>query len=684
MRFKIYSGLALCSMLITFSIYGQSADDHLIEQFGELIGENLEENFDLSDLAERLDFYRRNPIDLNKTNGDELRELLIVPQLFIDNLLAHRRQSGTIISFYELQAVEGLDLAVLRLLEPFVTINTPPSLSDIPAGRLLSEGKHDLMIRYGRILQKQTGYTVTDTSRSRYLGSPDRLFFRYRYHFGRDLQVALNMKKDAGERFFGGAQRGGFDFYSASLAIRNQGRIKDLVIGDYALQFGQGLAMWSGLAFGKGPLIQNAAKQATGLRPYTSSNEVLFFRGAAATVAIGNNLSVTPFFSRRKLDGTMQHAIDSTFAAATLGQTGLHRTPHEAENKNALRQWVYGLNARYARRKFQIGAAMFRTVFDAPISPRPLLRNRYAFNGRSLWNASLHYSTSLRNAYFFGEAAHHHGGGFAWVNGAIVNLHHHLGLVLLHRNYQRDYHSFYGQAFAAGNTNANEQGFYSGLSFQPSRRVSLVLYADFFRFPWLRYRVDAPSRGTDILTQFAYEWYKRAEVSVRYRYRQKQENAAVELAENQLVNVNRQQIRLSGSYRVNGTWHMRNRLELTLYRKEGETAQAGWLMYQDVFYKPLARKLGGNLRVALFRTSDYQSGIYAYENNVLYAYSYPVYHNKGLRAYANIRYRFFKNMDLWVRYATFIYHDTNEIGTGLDKIAGRQKSELTLQFRLQL
>src|SRR5690606_32524809 len=166
----------------------------------------------------------------------------------------------------------GLDLAVLRLLEPFVTINTPPSLSDIPAGRLLSEGKHDLMIRYGRILQKQTGYTVTDTSRSRYLGSPDRLFFRYRYHFGRDLQVALNMKKDAGERFFGAAQRGDFDLYSARSGIRNQGRIMDFVIGDYALLFGQGLAMWSGLAFGKGPLIQNAAKQATGLRPYTCSN----------------------------------------------------------------------------------------------------------------------------------------------------------------------------------------------------------------------------------------------------------------------------------------------------------------------------------------------------------------------------------------------------------------------------
>lgn len=683
MRFKIYSRLLLFGVLSAAPVYGQEADNLLIERLSEFYAGQLAENFDFTELAEQLDFYRRHPIDLNRTDGEELRDLLFVPQLFIDNLLMHRRQSGAFVSLYELQALDGLDLAILRMLEPFVTVSAPPTLSNVRPRQFLAEGEHDLMVRYGRILQRQAGYAVTDTSRSRYLGSPDRIFFRYRYRFGQDLRVAVNMKKDAGERFFAGAQRHGFDFYSASVSVRNQGRIRDLVIGDYALQFGQGLAMWSGLGFGKGSLLQHAAKQATGLRPYTSSNEVLFLRGAATTVVMGNGISLTPFVSWRKLDGSMQQAADSALVVGSLGQTGLHRTPHEAANKNALQQWVYGLNVQYERRRFRLGTTVFRTIFDAPIAPRPLLRNRYAFRGNALCNASLYYNASLRNLYFFGEAAHRLGSGFAWLNGVMMNLHHHLSLVLLHRDYRRDYHSFYNQAFAEGSTAANERGFYSGLAYQPNRNIAWLLYADFFRFPWLRYRVDGPSQGADLLTQFTYYWYKRAEVSVRYRYRKKQENATVELAENRVVTVNRQQLRLEGQYKINDAWRMRDRLEFSDYRKEGEPRQIGWMAYHDIIYKPMTGKLSGNLRIALFGTPGYDARIYAYENNVLYAYSFPVYHNHGLRAYTNIRYRLRKKTDIWIRYATFLYRGAEEVGTGLDAISGNQRSELTVQLRLQ-
>src|SRR5690606_38116852 len=115
----------------------------------------------------------------------------------------------------------------------------------------LKVGTHDLMFRYGRTLEQRLGYKIVDTSRSRYLGSPDQLFVRYRYRYGQDLQISFNMKKDAGEAFFRGAQRYGFDFYSGSIYLQNQGRFRNIVIGDYALQFGQGLAIGNGLGFGK-------------------------------------------------------------------------------------------------------------------------------------------------------------------------------------------------------------------------------------------------------------------------------------------------------------------------------------------------------------------------------------------------------------------------------------------------
>lgn len=660
--------------------YAQSEQDELIERLSEFAIETLSEDFDFSEWAERLDFYQQHPIDLNRTDGRELRELAFVPQLVIDNLLEHRGRSGRFVAVYEIQAIEGLDNELGQLLLPYVTVGATRSLSGVEADKLLAEGEHNLMIRYGRTLQLRRGYAIADTSRSRYLGSPDQLFARYRYHFGRDLQVALNMKKDAGEAFFNGEQRYGFDFYSGSLYVRNQGKLKDVVVGDYALQFGQGLAMWNGLGFGKGSMIQGIAKQGMGLRPYTSSNEVLFLRGVAATVEL-RRLSLTPFFSWRRLDGGVSEDESGNATVGSIGRTGLHRTPTETANRNAVQQWLYGANLQYHYERLRVGTTAYHTRFDAVISPQDLLRNRYAFRGDELSVVSGYYDYSWRGIYLFGEAAQCVGSGFAWVNGAIAALHPHLSLALHYRDYQRDYHSFFSQGLAEGSEAINEKGLYTGLVYHPSRKIAWTFYTDFFRFPWLRYRADAPSQGLDLLSQFTYTWYKRANVSLRYRYRQRQENASIALPQNVLVDVLRQQVRVSGQYQLNEAWSLRGRVELSHYRKEGDTTEVGWMVYQDVIWKPMGGQLSGNLRFAIFGTPGYNSRIYAYENDVLYAYSFPVYHNKGIRTYANLRYRLGRKVDFWLRYATFIYRGLNEVGTGLDEIAGNKRSDIRMQLR---
>ncbi len=93
-------------------------------------------------------------------------------------------------------------------------------------------------------------------------------------------------------RTFKETQKRGFDFYFASVHFYEVGRVKNLVLGDYSLQIGQGLNLWSGLSFGKGSLLQNIPRQGVGVRPYTSTNEVLFLRGMAGTYRfnrIGNH-----------------------------------------------------------------------------------------------------------------------------------------------------------------------------------------------------------------------------------------------------------------------------------------------------------------------------------------------------------------------------------------------------------
>ncbi|SFC20965.1 Helix-hairpin-helix motif-containing protein [Parapedobacter composti] len=672
--------ITLIAVLLVSVLKAQTEPDIWVEQLMELTAEELPEDVDLSELVERLHYYQNHPIDLNRTDGTELLELQFLPQSFVENLLAYREYTGRFLSVYELQVIDGVEERLLRWLMPYVSVDTRSSLREIGLDSLLRAGRHELMVRYGRTLQQRRGYTITDEARSRYLGSPDQLLVRYRLHLSRDIQFAVNMKKDAGEAFFSGAQRYGFDFYSGSLYVRNQGMLQHAVIGDYALQLGQGAAMWNGLGFGKSAIMHGMARQATGIRPYTSTNEIRFLRGAAATIGSGR-FAITPFFSWRRMDGSVSHTADGRAIVTSFGETGLHRTPSEVAGRGAVKQWVYGADVQYRHRQLRIGSAVFHTRLDAEVTAPSQLRNRFVFNGDRLWNTSLYYNYSLHGVYLFGEAAHSLGSGYAFVNGLMASLHPHLSLGLHYRNYRPDYHSFFNQGIAESNTAFNERGFYSGLVYHPSRTVEWVLYADVFRFPWLRYRVDAPSRGIDLFSQFTYTWYKKANVSVRYRFRQREENTSAELQHHTVVPVVRQQMRISGQYKVNDVWQMRSRIESSYYRKEAAPLEIGWLVYHDVICKPMNGRWSGNARIAVFNTPSYNSRIYAYENDVLYAGSFPLYHQNGIRTYINLRRRFGRMTDVWLRYALSVYRGTAEIGSGLDTIEGSRRSDVRLQVR---
>lgn len=679
-RYVKYIFLAVFIVVSPQILHGQTDNENLlIEQLVESLVEELGEDFDYTEFTEKLHEYSARPIDLNKTDGSALKELRFLSPQQIANILEHRKKWGDYMTIYELQAVPGLDVALLRVLLPFVKVAEVSDLKGANGYDYLHRGKHDLMTRYGRILENQRGYTIQDTNRSRYLGSPDRLFVRYRYQYTGDFRISLNMKKDPGEQFFSGTQPYGFDFYSGSIYLGNQKKWKRLVVGDYALQFGQGLSLWTGLSFGKGALIQHMARQGIGLQPYTSTNEFTFFRGIAATYSLKKHFSFTPFVSYKKLSATLMEEKEEGNRFSALRPSGLHRTPNEAINRHNLGEFIYGLNTQYQTDNLTIGATAYQTTFDGELSPRPQSYNTYFFHGRQLTNASIYYSWNVMNFFLFGEVAHSVGSGFAYTNGVIAALSHQFSLVIQQRDYKKDYHAFYNQGLAEGSNAVNERGLYLGLIFQPNKTIQWVGYMDYFEFPWLRYRVDAPSDGMDLFSQFTYSPNRQTRFALRYRYRRKSENASNQ--ETRLLDdVLRQQARMEVQYQLHESLRMRNRAELVSYEKD-DRQEIGALVYQDIFYKPSRSRLSANLRFALFNTASYQSRIYAFESDVLYAYSFPVYSNRGFRYYLNLKYRIRRGIDLWCRYAAFIYPDLEYIGTGLDLLEGNRKSEVKVQLR---
>ena len=85
------------------------------------------------------------------------------------------------------------------------------------------------------------------------------------------------------------------------------------------------------------------------------------------------------------------------------------------------------------------------------------------------------------------------------------------------------------------------------------------------------------------------------------------------------------------------------------------------------------------MRLQYFETGGYNSRLYAYENDVLYSFSIPVFYDKGYRYYLNINYDVNKRVSLWIKWAQTLYKDKNLVGSGLDEIKGNTKSEIKLQ-----
>jgi hypothetical protein len=654
------------------------------EQQMEAITENNDDAETQDDsFWQQLQQFIKSPLNLNAADEVSLKELVILTALQIQSLLSYRHLFGQLINIYELQAVPGWDIGTIEKLRPYITVSSETNFIS-SFGERLSGGTNVLVIRGTRILEQSRGYKFDPSSTSNhYLGSPQRYFMRYKYYYKNLLQFGVLADKDAGEEFFKGSQKTGFDFYSVHLFARNIGIVKSLALGDFTVNMGQGLTQWQSLAFKKSSDVLNVKRQLSVLRPYNSAGEINFHRGAGITLA-KKNVELTAFVSYRKLDGNLSvDTLESDDAFITSLQTsGLHRTKSEVADKGVQRQFSYGGNLAFNKNGLHVGINAIQYYFKLPINKVDDPYNLYALSGKRFGNQSIDYSYTFRNLHFFGEVAADNHFNKATVNGLLVSVDANVDMSFVYRNISAKYQSLYSNAFTENTYPVNERGLYAGISIRPHPFWRIDAYADFYKFPWLKYQVDAPSVGADYMTQLDYKPNKQLEVYARYRWESKSKNYnPLDIILPPVVPKPRQNFRTQINYRINPALVFRNRVELVWYDRKGGGSRNGFLAFTDLLYKPMMKKYSANVRLQYFETDGYDSRLYAYENDVLYSYSIPVFYDKGYRYYFNLNYDLTKKLTFWFRWAQTIYKDATAVGSGLDEISGNKKTEMKLQLQ---
>ncbi|MEM9024527.1 MAG: hypothetical protein AAGB22_12345, partial [Bacteroidota bacterium] len=373
-RYRIGFSLGI-ALLLAGHVHAQRSGsqqrEQIIEQRIELIAESLEaEEIDFTTLFDELNTFYEHPINLNRTTQDELERLRLLSDFQILSLMDHIDQTGKLVNIYELQAIRGFDRESIRLILPFVKVSEASSNARITLSDLRKDGDHMLMLRYIRLLEEVEGASPIEDSllaenpNRRFLGSEDRLYARYRFTYLNRISVGFTAEKDAGEEFFSGTQSGGFDFYSGHVFVRDFGFVKQLALGDYQIQLGQGLTFWSGLGFGKSSDVLNIKRNAPVIKPYTSVDENRFLRGGATTVG-WKNWELTGFYSNRQIDANIIEADtnenEPALVVSSFQSSGLHRTPGEVLDKDAIEETNYGMHLAYNTRRLTVGATAIRS-----------------------------------------------------------------------------------------------------------------------------------------------------------------------------------------------------------------------------------------------------------------------------------------------------------------------------------
>lgn len=625
--------------------------------------------------------YIKNPISLNTADAAELIQLRILTPLQIQNFILYRNLVGNLLDLYELQAVPGWDIGTIQKIRPYINVSSTLSLTSGLKTRL-QNGDHTMLLRVSQVPERSRGFLIDSSSTTNfYPGSPQKLLFRYKYTYKNLLQYGILGEKDAGEAFFKGKQKQGFDFYSAHIFLRKVGIVKSLAIGDFTVNLGQGLTQWQSLAFKKSVDVINIKREADVLRPYNSAGEINFHRGIGITLA-KNSWQFTLFGSYKNIDAnfvadTSQNRDDFV---TSLQTSGYHRTKSESADKGIQRQLAVGGNLSYQHKRLHLGINAVQYKFKLPLIKSKEPYNIYALSGSSFGNYSFDYSYTYKNLHFFGEAAFTSGFDKAFINGLIISASSRVGMSLLYRNISKSYQSLYTSAFTESTYPNNEKGLYAGISIKPNNFWRVDAYTDLYKFPWLRFRVDAPSTGSDYLIQLNYKPNKQLEIYTRYHSESKAINVNLnQLTLSPVIQQPKKNWRTQVSYKIHTAITLRNRTEIVWFHKESTLAEQGFLTYFDFIYKPLLKPYSGSLRLQYFETDDYNSRLYAYENDVLYSFSIPVFYDKGYRYYVNFNYDVNKKFTLWVKWAQTVYRDKRLVGSGLDEIKGNTKSEIKLQ-----
>jgi hypothetical protein len=664
-----------CILLLLFIANSLVAQEipPIVEQQAEDAADVVEETGDET-YFQLLQQFKKNPIDLNVADADMLKELQVIPEMLINNLLSYRKLMGPLLSIYELQAVPGWSFSLIQRIRTYITVRQAGNVQDEMKKQLV-QGEHLIQFRISQVIDKALA-----TNSVTYLGSNQKIYFRYRYHYKNNLQFGFLGDRDAGEQFFKGSQKTGFDFYSFHFQVKKVGILRTLVLGDFSVNMGQGLIQWQSLAFKKGSEVMSVKRESPVLKAYNSAGEFYFHRGVGLTIRMGK-LDITAFFSRKRLSANIgKDTINNREYITSFLTGGYHRTATELESRKRIVQTSAGGSLHYNLANYRLGLNAVHYIYSLPIERKAEPYNLYSVKGPKWSNFSIDQSFTWKNSHWFGELAFDNQLNKAFLVGVMLSADPKIDLSFIYRSVSSAYQALSANAFTEGTQPNNESGIYAGMAIRLANAWQLKAFVDIFHHPWLKFQVNRPSEGSEFMVQLLYTPHKGAELYCQFRWRSKagggEDNASIPYSMNGIT----RNLRLNLSVDLSRSLTFRARAEnLTSDNKVGQM-QRGFLIYSDILFWPNQKSFKTSIRLQFTETTGYDSRIYAYENDGTMGGSVLSHWGKCFRYYLTVS----NNLKKKFTYSIHWAHSMPVKGSPALPIMNTQQVNGKAEIKLQL
>ena len=660
-------------MMIIRSGYSQNLEEEKqkqIEQAIESIAESDEADITNSVILEDITKNAEHQININMASSEELEQLNMLDFRQIQNIIVYRKQNGYFVSYSELATVEGMTPEVIASLTPFITFNVPSDSIAYSRKGLYQR----VMVRVKTAFPQAKGYSsVSDSKDAVYPGLPVSLYSRYHLEIPGKFEFGLITDNDAGEEFFKGSNKLGFDYYSGFISWKGRGFIRQVTVGDFLLRFGQGVNFWTGSGLGKSGNVLGIMKSGQGVRPYTSTDENRFFRGISTTLGNGP-FKLMLFYSNKNRDANIISGSETDRYFTSLQTSGYHRTSSETEDEKSVNEQIVGGYSELRFRRFRVGALFAHQQFGLPMNAGSSPYKAKSFSGSDNFNLGVDYQLALPGIQFFGEAGLSKNLKPGGVQGLVWHAHPQISWSVYYRYFNPGFHTFYGSSLSESSGNRNETGLYTGVMLYPLPKVKISCYVDIYHFPWLTYSTMSPGSGSDYMAQIDIALSRKFSFYLKGKYESKPQKisggtgVAADYAEMTT------KLRIHTEYVVSEKLTLRSRFEYSGYLFN-DVHEDGFLVFQDFIYAPF-RRVNLWFRYAWFNTDGYNSRIYAYENDLLYSFSIPEFHGNGHRIYLNLKWSPTSRITAYLKAGCTIHDGVSSWGSGNDVTSGNNRTEL--------